>query len=80
MNVITGGLEKANLQLAWERSILNIETKYLGTFLKGLKYVDNRIPDDGQSERLLLMQLILVRMLFPCPVFMFKKGALFCWN
>lgn len=34
--------------------MLNIETKYLGTFLKGLKYIDNRIPDDGQSERLML--------------------------
>lgn len=54
LNAIASGLEKANLQLAWERSLLNIETKYLGTFLKGLKYIDNRIPDDGQSERLML--------------------------
>ena len=54
LNAIAGGLERANLQLAWERSLLNVETKYLGTFLKGLKYIDNRIPDDGQSERLML--------------------------
>jgi len=54
LNAIAGGLEKTNLQLAWERSLLSIETKYLGTFLKGLKYIDNRIPDDGQSERLML--------------------------
>lgn len=54
LNALASGLEKANLQLAWERSLLNIETKYLGTFLKGLKYIDNRIPDDGQSERLML--------------------------
>lgn len=54
LNAMASGLEKANLQLAWERSLLNIETKYLGTFLKGLKYIDNRIPDDGQSERLML--------------------------
>lgn len=54
LNAIASGLEKANLQLAWERSLLNIETKYLGTFLKGLRYIDNRIPDEGQSERLML--------------------------
>lgn len=54
LNALASGLEKANLQLAWERSLLSIETKYLGTFLKGLKYIDNRIPDDGQSERLML--------------------------
>lgn len=54
LNTLTKRLEKANLQLAWEQSLLNIETKYLGTFLKGLKYIENRIPDDGQSERLML--------------------------
>lgn len=54
LNAIASGFEKANLQLAWERSLLNIETKYLGTFLKGLRYIDNRIPDKGQSERLML--------------------------
>ena len=54
LNAMASGLEKANLQLAWERSLLNIETKYLGTFLKGLRYIDSRIPDEGQSERLML--------------------------
>lgn len=54
LNAIASGLEKANLQLAWERSLLNIETKYFGIFLKGLRYIDNRIPDEGQSERLML--------------------------
>ena len=54
LNTFMYGLEKANLQLAWEQSLLNIETNYLGSFLKGLKYIDNRIPDDGQSERLML--------------------------
>ena len=34
--------------------MLRIDTKYLATFLKGLKYIDNRIPDEGQSERLML--------------------------
>jgi energy-coupling factor transporter ATP-binding protein EcfA2 len=54
LNELNSGLETANLQLAWERSLLNIHTKYLGAFFKGLKYIDNRIPDDGQSERLML--------------------------
>lgn len=48
------GTKSSNLQLAWEQSLLNINTKYLGTFLKGLKYIGGRIPDDGQSERLML--------------------------
>ena len=54
LNVLASGFEKTNLQLAWERSLLNIETKYLGTFFKGLKYIENKIPSDGQSERLML--------------------------
>lgn len=44
----------SNLQLAWEQSLLSINTKYLGTFLKGLRYIGGRIPDEGQSERLML--------------------------
>lgn len=54
LNTLHAGIENASLQLAWERSILSIETKYLGTFLKGLQYIGRRIPDDGQSERLML--------------------------
>lgn len=57
LNALNNGHGKVNLQLAWERSLLNIETKYLGTFLRGLKYIDNTIPDDGQSERLMLNSL-----------------------
>ena len=48
------GSISSNLQLAWEQSFLSINTKYLGTFLKGLKYIGGRIPDEGQSERLML--------------------------
>lgn len=54
LNALNSGLETANLQLSWERSLLNIETQYLRSFFKGLKYIDNRIPNDGQSERLML--------------------------
>lgn len=45
---------KINFQLAWERTILDINTKYLGTFYRGLQYIGMRIPEDGQSERLML--------------------------
>lgn len=54
LNSIKLGTPKPSLQLAWEQAILNIDTKYLASFLKGLKYIDNRIPEDGQSERLML--------------------------
>lgn len=53
-NVLEAGNKNASLQLAWEHSILSIETKYLGTFLKALQYIGRRIPDEGQSERLML--------------------------
>ena len=48
------GFQNVTTRLAWERSLLNLDTKYLGTFLRGLQYIGNRIPDDGQSERLML--------------------------
>jgi len=54
LNMLTTGIEKVSLRVAWERSLLSVETKYLGTFLKSLKYIGIRIPDDGQSERLML--------------------------
>lgn len=54
LNAIKLGLKNPNMRLSWERAILNIDTKYLCVFLKGLRYVDNRIPDEGQSERLML--------------------------
>lgn len=54
LNAIDDGIDSPTLPLAWERSLLRIETKYLGTFLKGLQYIGKRIPDEGQSERLML--------------------------
>lgn len=54
LNSLHTGADQANIRLAWERSLLNIETKYLGTFYKALEYIGYRVPDDGQSERLLL--------------------------
>ena len=54
LNSLKLGNERTNLQLAWEQAMLKIETKYLATFLKGLKYIEDREPDKGQSERLML--------------------------
>lgn len=54
LNTFKIGVQQANIQLAWEQSLLDIKTKYLSSFLKGLKYLGNKIPQNGQSERLLL--------------------------
>lgn len=54
LNSLKLGNTQTNLQLAWEQAMLKIETKYLATFLKGLKYIEDREPDKGQSERLML--------------------------
>ena len=45
---------KPNLQLAYEQAQLDLRTKYLANFLRCLKYIDCRIPEEGQSERLML--------------------------
>lgn len=54
LNSLKLGNTQTNLQLAWEQAMLKIETNYLATFLKGLKYIEDREPDEGQSERLML--------------------------
>ena len=54
LNAVRLGYTNVNERLAWELSQFNIETKYLSNFLKGLKYIGSRIPEEGQSERLML--------------------------
>ena len=54
LNAIYDGYQHPTTALAWEHSFLDIETKYLGVFFRGLQYIGRRIPDDGQSERLIL--------------------------
>lgn len=54
LNAINLGYTDVNERLAFELSQFNIGTKYLTNFLKGLKYIGSRIPDEGQSERLML--------------------------
>ncbi len=46
--------ESTNLRVAWEMALLNIETKFLATFLQGLRYIGLRVPEEGQYERLML--------------------------
>lgn len=47
-------LEYVTEKLAWDLARLDINTKYLSDFMVGLKYVGIKIPEDGQSERLML--------------------------
>lgn len=54
LNAINNGYSHVNEMFAWEFAQLNIETKYLTDFLKGLKYIGARVPDEGQSERLMI--------------------------
>lgn len=54
LNAIRDGHQHPSIAFAWEHSFLSIETKYLGNFYRGLQYIGRRIPDDGQSERLML--------------------------
>ncbi len=54
LNAIHDGYQQSSTAFAWEHSFLNIETKYLGNFYRGLQYIGRRIPDAGQSERLML--------------------------
>lgn len=54
LNTLQSGTEKINIQLAWERSLLKSDTKYLGKFYKALEYIGYYIPEEGQSERLML--------------------------
>ncbi len=43
-----------NLRLAYQTALINIETKFLSTFLQGLQYIGLRVPEEGQYERLML--------------------------
>lgn len=49
-----GDFSSVNLRFAWEYALMSKETNYLSSFLVSLRYVGCRVPDDGQSERLLL--------------------------
>lgn len=54
INSMRLGVARPDLKLAWEQSLLDINTKYLSVFYKGLKYIENRVTDADQSGRLML--------------------------
>lgn len=54
LNAYKKGYMTVNERLAWEVSQFSVETRYLCNFLKGLKYINHRIPKEGQAERLML--------------------------
>lgn len=54
LNAILNNYNDPTLRVAWEVSLMNINTKFLATFLQFLKYRGMRIPDEGQNERLML--------------------------
>ena len=54
LNAYKKGYNNVSEKLAWEVSQLRVDTRYLCNFLRGLKYIDRRIPKEGQAERLML--------------------------
>lgn len=54
LNAIGQGYSQPDIAFAWEYALLKIDTKYLANFYRGLQYIGRRIPEDGQSERLML--------------------------
>ena len=54
LNAAKLGYTDINQKLAWEVSQFKPETKYLYNFLKGLKYIGIRMPEEDQAERLML--------------------------
>lgn len=54
LNAHKNGYTNVSEKLAWEVSQLRVDTRYLCNFLRGLKYINRRIPKEGQAERLML--------------------------
>lgn len=54
LNMKNNRFSKLSLGVAYEQALLNIKTKYLAKFYMMLKYRGYRIPENGQSERLML--------------------------
>lgn len=54
LNAYNKGRTIVNEKISWEIAQFNPRTRYLSDFLKGLNYIGRRIPENGQSERLML--------------------------
>lgn len=46
--------QQISLRTSWELALMSLSTKFLSTFLQGLRYIAFRVPEDGQYERLML--------------------------
>ena len=54
LHAYSKGYDMPSLRLAWEIALMDINTKFLCTFLQSLRYIGRRIPEEGQTERLML--------------------------
>lgn len=54
LNSLNAKDKETTIPIAWETALLDIKTKYLANFYKGIKYRGKIIPEEGQSERLML--------------------------
>ena len=54
LNAVRNGAASPSVDFAWEQALMNIDTKYLASFYKMLRYPGSRVPSSGQAERLML--------------------------
>ncbi len=54
LNAMHNGASEPSVDFAWEQALMNIDTKYLASFYKMLRYPGSRVPSSGQAERLML--------------------------
>ncbi len=54
LNAVRCGVENPTIAIAWEKALFDRSTHFLTDFYQSLRYLARRIPEDGQSERLLL--------------------------
>lgn len=54
LNAIYNGHSNPNMRLSWDISLLNKNTRFMSKFLRGIEYIGKKVPDNGQSERLML--------------------------
>lgn len=54
LHAVKAGFPSPDLRLAWDVAVMDRSAKYLCTFLRSLRYIGRRIPEEGQTERLML--------------------------
>lgn len=63
-------------KLAYDIALTNIETRFLSEFVDGLKYINMRIPDEGQAERLMLKYYVYLNKIKKLYKKLLKKDIL----